>query len=414
MASTEPSVEQVLAELDDTKRTQVQRILYGSTVQPLVLPPAAQTLLKDADFELQLYKHNTVVTTTANPQIIRAAVIQNAIVLPTTAPVANQVAALHQRMQRLIEAAAAAGAQVVGLQECWTSPFFMCTREKQPWCDFAEDAVKGPTFAFISKLAKKHHLVIISPILERDVNRQGVLWNTAVVISSTGQLIGKHRKNHIPRVGDFNESTYYMEGNTGHPVFETPVGRIGVNICYGRHHPLNWMGFALNGAQLVFNPCATVGNLSEPLWAIEGRCAAIANSYFVLSNNRVGTETFPHAFTSGNGQPAHHDFGHFYGSSYVANPDGSRTPGLCRDKDGVLVQEMDLNACQQVQDTWCFAMTARHEMYADLLRRYAQVDFTPQRIVDPALQSSSNNNHNKSNKSNNNNKNNQNKEDSSA
>lgn len=76
-------------------------------------------------------------------------------------------------------------------------------------------------------------------------------------------------QNHIPRVGDFNESTYYMEGNTGHPVFETAYGKIGVNICYGRHHPLNWLAFGLNGAEIVFNPSATVGELSEPMWPIE-------------------------------------------------------------------------------------------------------------------------------------------------
>lgn len=76
-------------------------------------------------------------------------------------------------------------------------------------------------------------------------------------------------QNHIPRVGDFNESTYYMEGNTGHPVFETAYGKIAVNICYGRHHPLNWLAFGLNGAEVVFNPSATVGELSEPMWPIE-------------------------------------------------------------------------------------------------------------------------------------------------
>lgn len=76
-------------------------------------------------------------------------------------------------------------------------------------------------------------------------------------------------QNHIPRVGDFNESTYYMEGNTGHPVFETAYGKIGINICYGRHHPLNWLAFGLNGAEIVFNPSATVGELSEPMWPIE-------------------------------------------------------------------------------------------------------------------------------------------------
>lgn len=80
------------------------------------------------------------------------------------------------------------------------------------------------------------------------------------------QLLGQ---NHIPRVGDFNESTYYMEGDTGHPVFETAFGKIAINICYGRHHPLNWMAFGLNGAEIVFNPSATVGELSEPMWPIE-------------------------------------------------------------------------------------------------------------------------------------------------
>lgn len=76
-------------------------------------------------------------------------------------------------------------------------------------------------------------MVIVSPILERDEDQGDIIWNTAVVISNTGNVIGKHRKNHIPRVGDFNESTYYFEGNTGHPVFDTQFGRIAINICYG-------------------------------------------------------------------------------------------------------------------------------------------------------------------------------------
>lgn len=101
-------------------------------------------------------------------------------------------------------------------------------------------------------------MVIVSPILERDSEHGDLIWNTAVVISNSGKYLGKHRKNHIPRVGDFNESTYYYEGNTGHPVFDTEFGKIAINICYGRHHPQNWMMFALNGAEIVFNPSATV------------------------------------------------------------------------------------------------------------------------------------------------------------
>lgn len=140
-------------------------------------------------------------------------------------------------------------------------PFAFCTREKHPWCEFAEDANTGPSTKFLQVLAKQYNMVIVSPILERDENHGDTIWNTAVVISNTGVVLGKHRKNHIPRVGDFNESTYYFEGNTGHPVFETAFGKIAINICYGRHHPQNWMMFGINGAEIVFNPSATVSYL---------------------------------------------------------------------------------------------------------------------------------------------------------
>lgn len=119
-------------------------------------------------------------------------------------------------------------------------PFAFCTREKA-WCEFAEPATTGPSVQLLRRLAARHGMVIISPLLERDEAKGDTVWNTAVVVGHTGAVVGKHRKNHIPRVGDFNESTYYFEGDTGHPVFETAFGRVGVSICYGRHHPLNWM-----------------------------------------------------------------------------------------------------------------------------------------------------------------------------
>ena len=259
-------------------------------------------------------------------------------------------------------------------------PFAFCTRERLPWTEFAEDAEDGASTRMLKDYALKYNMVIVSPILERD--EKDVIWNTAVVISNKGKVLGKHRKNHIPRVGDFNESTYYMEGNTGHPVFETEFGKIAVNICYGRHHPLNWMMFGLNGAEIVFNPSATVGALSEPLWPIEARNAAIANSYFAVGINRVGTETFPNEFTSGDGKKAHKSFGHFYGSSYVAAPDGSRTPGLSRMKDGLLVCEMDLNLNRQTKDKWCFQMTGRYEMYGKKLSAAAAFGYKPEIVKD--------------------------------
>ncbi|XP_046465573.1 beta-ureidopropionase isoform X3 [Neodiprion pinetum] len=259
-------------------------------------------------------------------------------------------------------------------------PFAFCTREKQPWCEFAEDVSDGPSVMVLRKLAQQYNMVIISPILERDSNKGDTIWNTCVVIGTDGNIIGKHRKNHIPRVGDFNESTYYMEGNTGHPVFETRFGRIAVNICYGRHHPQNWMMFGVNGAEVVFNPSATVGLLSEPLWPIEARNAAIANSYYTCAINRVGNEIFPNAFTSGDGAAAHKNFGHFYGSSYVAAPDGTRTPGLSRHRDGLLVAELDLNLCRQTRDAWGFRMTQRLDIYARELADAVKPDYKPQVI----------------------------------
>lgn len=100
-------------------------------------------------------------------------------------------------------------------------------------------------------------MVIVSPILERD--ECGALWNAAVVISNSGNYLGKYRKYHIPSMpGRHNESTYYDGGNLGHPVFETDFGLIGINICYDRHHPQHWTMLGLNGAEIVFNPAATV------------------------------------------------------------------------------------------------------------------------------------------------------------
>lgn len=143
--------------------------------------------------------------------------------------------------------------------------------------------------------------------------------------------------------------------------------------------------FGINGAEIVFNPSATVGALSEPLWGIEARNASIANSYYAFAINRVGTESFPNEFTSGDGKVAHKDFGHFYGSSYCACPDGSRTPGLSRTRDGVLVTEIDLNLRRQVKDKWGFSMTARLPLYAESYSNASKQNFKRQIINDPLV-----------------------------
>ena len=374
------SLESLLeSHLPAAELAEVKRILYGRELASLPIAPAAATLGEEKDFEIKAFRVEAAAEQLRKPRVVRIGAVQNSIVAPTTAPFAEQYAALEAKISTIIEAAAHMGVNVLCLQEAWTMPFAFCTREKH-YNEFAEDAHTGTSTKFLSTLAKQYNMVIVNSILERDEVHGDTVWNTAVVIDNHGVVLGVQRKNHIPRVGDFNESTYYMEGNTGHNVFQTEFGRIAVNICYGRHHPLNWAAYGLNGAEIVFNPSATVGALSEPLWGIEARNAAIANSYFTVAINRVGTESFPNEFTSGDGKPAHKDFGAFYGSSYVACPDASRTPGLSRVRDGLLVTEVDLNLIRQVRDKWGFQMTARLPMYAELLTKASQLDFVPQRV----------------------------------
>uniref|UniRef100_A0A3Q3XBK5 Beta-ureidopropionase n=1 Tax=Mola mola TaxID=94237 RepID=A0A3Q3XBK5_MOLML len=364
------SLEKVLeSHLPEPELREVKRLLFGK--RKLDFPACAVDAASERDFELKAYRFEAAQEQLRPPRRIRVGLIQHRIVLPTDAPVLDQVNAMHNRIGEMVEVAAMCGVNVVCFQETWM-PFAFCTREKEPWTEFAESAEEGNTTRF--QLAKKYNMVVISPILERD-ELHNTLWNTAVVISNSGNVLGKSRKNHIPRIGDFNESTYYMEGDTGHKVFQTQFGKIAVNICYGRHHPLNWFMYSLNGAEIIFNPSATVGAL-EPMWPIEARNAAIANHCFTCAINRVGTEHFKSEFTSGDGQK-HHDFGLFYGSSYVAAPDGNRTPGLSRTSDGLLVVEMDLNLNRQISDKWSFKMTGRYAEYAEELAKAIRHDFKP-------------------------------------
>jgi len=378
------SLEGLLNKLPAEDQAEAYRILYGDLPDKIAIPADIQKYADARNFELAAFKFKAAPEQRRKPRLVRIAVIQNQIVASTSAPVEDQYNALADRVEEMIHAAGRMGVNVLCLQEAWTMPFAFCTREKQPWLEFAEP-IDGPSTQRLIPLAKRYNMVIISPILERDDAHGNTIHNTAVVIGNRGNIIGTHRKNHIPRVGDFNESTYYMEGEDGHPVFQTEFGNVAINICYGRHHPLNWLMFGINGAEIVFNPSATVGALSEPLWPIEARCASIANNYFTAGVNRVGTETFPNAFTSGDGAEAHKDFGHFYGSSYVTAPNGARTPGLSRVRDGVMISEIDLNHCRQVKDKWGFQMTQRLEEYGRALSDAAKPGFKQQIIKDTGV-----------------------------
>jgi N-carbamoylputrescine amidase len=184
---------------------------------------------------------------------------------------------------------------------------------------------------------------------------RGVYYNTAAVIDADGKYLGKYRKTHIPQVKGFWEKFFFRPGNLGYPVFDTAVGKVGVYICYDRHFPEGARALGLNGAEIVFNPSATVAGLSEYLWKLEQPAHAAANGYFVGAINRVGEE-----------KPW--GIGKFYGQSYFANPKGQIIATASRDNDELLIHDLDLEEITQIRDLWQFYRDRRPDAYGDLVR----------------------------------------------
>merc|ERR1711970_1123846 len=164
------SVESVLEKhLPEQELAEVKRILYGRPARPLDIGEECARSAGDGGYEVAGWVIDAQQEETRPPRKVTIALIQNKIVLPTDAPISEQIAALHARVGGIIENAGKSGAQVLCLQEAWTMPFAFCTREKHPWTQFAEPAETGATTAFLSELAAKYRMVIVSPILERDV-----------------------------------------------------------------------------------------------------------------------------------------------------------------------------------------------------------------------------------------------------
>jgi N-carbamoylputrescine amidase len=197
-------------------------------------------------------------------------------------------------------------------------------------------------------------MVIIVPIYEEEIT--GVYYNTAAVIDADGKYLGKYRKNHIPHVAPgFWEKFYFKPGNLGYPTFETAFARIGIYICYDRHFPEGARALGLNGAEIVFNPSATVAGLSEYLWKLEQPAHAVANGYFIGAINRVGYE-------------APWNIGEFYGQSYFCDPRGQIIAQAPRDEDALVVAELNLDMIREVRNTWQFFRDRRPETYGMLVK----------------------------------------------
>jgi N-carbamoylputrescine amidase len=287
------------------------------------------------------------------PRIVRCSLIQATNVLPPDQPLEAVKEAMIAKHVDYIGQAATAGARIVCLQEIFYGPYF-CAEQQTRWYDFTEPVPDGPTTRLMQGLARKFQLALIVPVYE--VEQAGIYYNTAAVIDSSGKYLGKYRKNHIPHVAPgFWEKFYFRPGNLGYPVFDLGFAKIGVYICYDRHFPEGARALGLNGAEIVFNPSATVAGLSEYLWKLEQPAHAAANGYFLGAINRVGRE-----------EPW--NIGEFYGSSYFCDPRGQMVAQASRDRDEVLTADLDLDKIAEVRKTWQFFRDRRPETYEALTR----------------------------------------------
>ena len=250
----------------------------------------------------------------------------------------------------LIHEAGAKGVQILCLQEIFAFPYFPPSQDVK-WYDAAERVPEGETVRRMQELAGKHGMVMVVPVMEEEIT--GVYYNTAAVIDADGTYLGKYRKTHIPQVAGFYEKFFFKPGNSGWPVFETAFLKLGVYICYDRHFPEGWRALALNGAEYIVNPSATVSGLSQYLWELEQPAAAVANGVYVGAINRPGTE-------------APWDIGKFYGSTYVVNPRGTIMTQAGEDEDALVVADIDLDFVREVRNRWQFFRDRRPEAYGDL------------------------------------------------
>jgi beta-ureidopropionase len=281
-------------------------------------------------------------------RIVRGGLIQATLAISSEQPIEKVKQAMIDKHLKMIGEAAAKGVQILSLQELFYGPYF-CAEQETKWYSLVEEIPNGPTVKLMQEVAKKYGIVLVIPIYE--VENQGVYYNTTAVIDADGKYLGKYRKHHIPHCGPgFWEKFYFKPGNLGYPVFKTAFADIGVYTCYDRHFPEGARVLGLNGAEIVFNPSATVAGLSEYLWELEQPAHAVANGYFIGAINRVGTEP-------------PWNIGEFYGKSYFCNPRGKIIAQAGRDKDEIVVADLNLDEIIEVRNIWQFYRDRRPETY---------------------------------------------------
>ena len=277
----------------------------------------------------------------------------------------GDAAANLDRIEQRVGEAAAAGAQLVLLQELHNGAYF-CQHECVDAFDLAEP-IPGPSTERIGRLAAQHGVVIVASLFER--RAAGLYHNTAVVLERDGRLAGKYRKMHIPDDPGFYEKFYFTPGDLGFQPIDTSVGRLGVLVCWDQWYPEAARLMALAGAELLLYPTAIGWDPDDEAaekerqrdaWMVIHRCHGVANGLPVLSCNRVGHEPSPIGASGIR----------FWGSSHVLGPQGELLAEAKRDEPQVLVADVDLARSEKVRRIWPFLRDRRIDAYGDLLRRY--------------------------------------------
>ena len=270
-----------------------------------------------------------------------------------------------RRAAGFIEQATRQGAQIVCLPELFSSPYF-CQREDIALFDLAEP-IPGPTTDLLRTMAQKQNIVIIAPLFEK--RAIGLYHNSAAIIDADGTIRGLYRKMHIPDDPSFFEKFYFAPGDKGFQVFRTAYGNIGTLICWDQWYPEGARITSLLGAEVLFYPTAIgwlphekaqYGARQRDAWQTVQRGHAIANGVYVAAVNRVGLEK-PSADSAGL---------EFWGSSFIADPQGVILAQASADKEEILMAEIDLAHMEEIRRNWPFLRDRRIDAYGGIMERF--------------------------------------------
>ncbi len=270
------------------------------------------------------------------------------------------------RLQQSITRCAADGAELVILQELHNSLYF-CQTEDTNAFDLAE-TIPGPSTEYFGVLAKQLNIVLILSLFEK--RAAGLYHNTAVVIERDGSIVGKYRKMHIPDDPAYYEKFYFTPGDLGFQPIETSVGKLGVMVCWDQWYPEAARLMAMHGAELLIYPTAIGWESSDTddekqrqreAWMTVQRGHAVANGLPVIAVNRVGHEADPSGKTNGIC---------FWGSSFVAGPQGELLALLSDKEEEVRVVTVDKTRTENVRRWWPFFRDRRIDAYDGLVKRF--------------------------------------------